>query len=109
MKKEFEATRMTGLCSKSYVAKCETTGAVKYSLKGINKCFEDPTNNFERVIASQTPASGENRGIALHNNTMYSYNQIKRAFSYFYCKREVCKDGIHTKPLDICLQPIKRK
>ena len=109
MKKEFEATRMTGLCSKSYVAKCETTGAVKYSLKGINKCFEDPTNNFERVLASQTPASGENRGIALHNNTMYSYNQIKRAFSYFYCKREVCKDGIHTKPLDICLQPIKRK
>ena len=82
MKKEFEATRMTGLCSKSYVAKCEATGAVKYSLKGVNKYFEDPTTNFERVLASQTPTSGVNRDIARHNNTMYSYNQIERAFSY---------------------------
>ena len=108
MKKEFEATRMTGLCSKSYVAKCEATGAVKYSLKGVNKYFEDPTTNFERVLASQTSTSGVNRGIALHNNTMYSYNQIKRAFSYFYCKRELCEDGIHTKPLNICPQPVKQ-
>ena len=33
MKKEFEASSMTGLSSKSYVAKFDKTGEIKYSLK----------------------------------------------------------------------------
>lgn len=109
MKKEFEASCMTGLSSKSYVAKMDSTGEVKYSLKGVNKDYVDPTEKYEQVLLNQNSINSTNRGIAVFNNSLYSYSQQKSAFTYFYCKRQVCDDGIHTKPLDICLKPIKRK
>ena len=40
---------------------------------------------------------------------MYSYEQYKKGFTYLYIKREVCLDGIHTKPLNFTLKPIERK
>ena len=36
---------------------------------------------------------------------MFSYKQERKGFSYFYIKRRVLKDGVHTVPLDIVLCP----
>ena len=35
------------------------------------------------------------------NNKMCTYIHVKNAFSYFYPKRKVLKDGVSTIPLDI--------
>ena len=107
MKVEFKATTMINLNSKSYVAKDEVGGKVKYSLKGVNNYFIDPLNKFDQVLSHKTPVRATNAGIAVFNNFMYSYQQRKTAFTYFYCKRVVCDDGIHTEPLDVCLSPTK--
>lgn len=107
MKVEFKATSMINLNSKSYVAKSADSGKVKYSLKGVNNYFVDPSDLFQEVLNEKKPSCATNTGIAVYNNSMYSYQQHKTAFTYFYCKRVVCDDGIHTEPLDICLKPTK--
>lgn len=35
------------------------------------------------------------------DNSMYTYTQVRDAFSYFYPKRKVLEDGVTTIPLDI--------
>ena len=37
----------------------------------------------------------------LPNNMMYTYEQVKDVFSYFYPKSYVLTDGVSTTPLDI--------
>ena len=39
------------------------------------------------------------------DNKMMTYQESKKAFNYLYCKRCVLEDKIHTKPLDIVLEP----
>ena len=36
---------------------------------------------------------------------MMTYQESNKAFNYLYCKRRVLEDKIHTKPLDIVLEP----
>ena len=108
MKLEFEATQMISLNSKSYAASSEKSGKVKYSLKGVTKNYVDPTSNFTEVLETKSPVVSQNRGIVLYKNNLYSYQQSKQAFTYLYCKRKVCENGIDTKPMDICLIPIKK-
>ena len=51
-----------------------------------------------------------NRGFRMkkqqdNNNKMMTYQESKKAFNYLYCKHCVLEDKIHTKPLDIVLEP----
>ena len=49
-----------------------------------------------------------NRGFRINkqqDNKMMTYQESKKAFNYLYCKRCVLEDKIHTKPLDIVLEP----
>ena len=52
-----------------------------------------------------------NKGFRMHkasqDNTckMMTYQESKKAFNYLYCKRHVLEDKIHTKSLDIVLEP----
>ena len=103
MKVEFQATDIVALSSKSYVAINTDTNKIKYSMKGVNNIFVDPYQHYKTVLDNRSNFKAENRGIVLCNNTMYSYHQEKLALSYFFCKRKVHNDGIHTSPLDICL------
>ena len=64
---------------------------------------------FRRVLKYGRSCIGTNRGFRVRNNAIFTYTQEKRGFSYFYCKRKVLDDGIHTIPLDITLCPIQRK
>lgn len=80
---------------------------VKYSLKGVNNHYIDPSAMYEHVLNIKKPILSTNIGIrCFTNNTVCTYTQTKQAFNYFYCKRVVLEDGIHTVPLDIVLTPI---
>ena len=42
-----------------------------------------------------------NRGIKTVNHNVVTYEQTKKGLSYFYPKRIVQSDGIHTNPLEL--------
>lgn len=105
---EFEGDEMIGLCSKTYMATGEQ--GTKFSSKGINKrSVKDPVNTFRHVLNTKETISAANVGFRARKNTMYTYTQERAGFAYFYCKRVVASDGIHTSPLDIELTPIISK
>ena len=74
----------------------------KFSCKGVNKkCNEINKDKYLHVLLTKQNSSGVNRGFRVVNNTMYTYEQVRDAFSYFYPKRKVLADGVSTTPLDI--------
>ena len=79
----------------------------KFGSKGVSKrLLKAPMVKFRRVLKTSVAQSGFNRGFRPRNNTIYTYTQEKNGFSYFYCKRKVTYDSIHTEPLDITLCPV---
>ena len=89
---------MIGLCSKTYNCFGPKN---KFSCKGVNKKLNPIDNKYLQVLQTQRPSSGINRGFRVVNNTVYTYNQVRDGFSYFYPKRKVLDDGVSTEPLDI--------
>ena len=74
----------------------------KFSSKGVSKkTVVAPLATFRRVLETKKPGSGTNRGFRARNNTIYTYQQERSGFSYFYCKRKVLADGRTTVPLDL--------
>ena len=103
-KLEAEGEHMIGLCSKTYVLR--HSDQIKISAKGLNKGrLQDPMQVFKAVLTHGESASAVNRGFRAKNNSIYTYEQERRAITYFYCKRRVLDDGIHTCPLSITLCP----
>ena len=103
-KVEAEGDEMICLCSKTYLLK--TNDDMKFSCKGINKKHvQNIYSTYLDVLQNEESASGVNKGIRARNNTMYTYTQERKGFSYFYCKRKVQNDKISTDPLDIVLTP----
>ena len=98
-KVEWEGEGIVGLCSKTYYC----FGAKdKFSCKGVNKkCNEINKEKYLNVLLTKQNSGGVNRGFRVVNNAMYTYTQIRDAFSYFYPKRKVLGDGVSTSPLDI--------
>ena len=96
---------MIALCSKTYILK-QKDGILKFSSKGVNKnALTTPFVTYKKVLESGIPHSAVNQGFQPRNNTIYTYEQKRAGISYFYCKREVLSDGIHTKPLRTSLSP----
>lgn len=105
-KTEYEGDEMIGLCSKTYIV--SRGEEFKFSSKGISKRYvEDPIKTFKEVLDQQKPQSGTNKGFRARENGIFSYQQTRCGFSYFYGKRRVLDDGIHTVPLDVTLCPVK--
>ena len=98
-KVEWEGQGIVGLCSKTYYC----FGAKdKFSCKGVNKkCNDINKDKYLNVLLTKQNSAGVNRGFRVVNNTMYTYEQVRDAFSYFYPKRKVLADGVSTTPLDI--------
>ena len=98
-KVEWEGEGIIGLCSKTYYC----FGAKdKFSCKGVNKkTNEINKEKYLNVLLTKQNSGGVNRGFRVVNNTMYTYTQVRDAFSYFYLKRKVLADGVSTLPLDI--------
>jgi len=53
------------------------------------------------VLKSQQSATGMNTSFRVKNNSVYTYQQTKRALSYFYPKRKEMTNRINTTPLDL--------
>ena len=109
-KLEKSGTGIVGLCSKTYCLQV-IGGQEKIAVKGINKSTLSPGVYQQMLDVLQTgdDKMAVNRGFRMHNNNnnckMMTYQECKKAFNYLYCKRFVLKDRIHTKPLDIVLEP----
>ena len=74
--------------------------------RGLNKAsLIEPFQSYQQVLHTGQTKSSTNQGFRSRDNTIYTYQQTKAGLGYFYCKREVMSDGIHTKPLDITLTP----
>ena len=76
---------------------------VKLSTKGLNKSnIEEPLNKYRKVLFNEERVYSTNRGFrVVHNKKVCTYELKKVGLSYFYPKRKVCEDGIHTTPLDL--------
>ena len=95
-KLEGQGKEMVALCSKTYIL--QEGEQTKMSCKGINKKeVIDPMQKFHQVLSTHHSVSGTNRGFRVRDNTMFTYEQKKNGFGYFYCKRKVMADGVSTK------------
>ena len=96
---------MVGLCSKTYIGETES-GSFKYSCKGINKRLgAHPMQKYSKVLKTGECESSVNKGFRVKGDDVYSYVEERIGFSYFYCKRLVSDDGVHTSPLNVTLSP----
>ena len=96
---EWEGAGIVALCSKSCFCYGDTS---KASCKGLNKRNNDITKEkYLDVLQSRQAGEGVNRGFRMKGAFMFTYNQVKSAFTYFYPKRKVAEDGVSTTYLDI--------
>ena len=62
---------------------------------------DGPLAKYRRVLDEVINLTSTNRGFKTINHMVATYEQTKKGLSYFYPKRQVQDDGIHTKPLDL--------
>ena len=58
-------------------------------------------SKYRKVLKEAVNVTSTNRGFRTMKNSVSTYEQTKKGLSYFYSKRLVEEDGIHTKPLDL--------
>ena len=105
MKVEAIGSEILALSAKTYVLDMEQEG-YKIGCKGANKNrVINPLETYREVLETKEDRHVTNHGFRVIGNDMLTYLQKKKAFSYFYCKREVMDDGFSTKPLDIVMSP----
>ena len=103
-KTEFHGTQFIGLSSKCYYTYNERTDNKKFSIKGVQR----NRNTIERsdyleVLKTQKTKIFTNVGFRTIKNTgkMGTYCLDKTGLTYFYGKRIVSSDGVHTEPLSL--------
>ena len=62
---------------------------------------DGPMSKYRQVLDEAVNLKSTNRGFKTINHAVATYEQTKKGLSYFYPKREVECDGIHTKPLNL--------
>ena len=55
---------------------------------------------YRKVLEEAVNVTSTNRRFRTMKHSVATYEQTKKGLSYFYTKRLVEEDGIHTKPLD---------
>ncbi len=109
-KVEFEGTKMICLCSKMYcIDNQNAENSTKLSCKGVNKRrVKNPVQLFEKVLETKQTMSACNVGFIARDNKVFTYDQTRASFTYFYPKRKVLDDGVSTTYLDITLRPLEK-
>ena len=98
-KEDWSGAGIIGLSSKTYYCFGDYD---KFSCKGVNKKTNDINKEkYLNVLLTKQSSSGLNKGFRVVNNSMYTYEQVRDGFSYFYPKRKVLEDGVTTMPLHI--------
>ena len=105
-KKEFRCTEILYLCSKTYSCYDVTSNKLKFSSKGLNKRVleqsgDGPLEKYRRVLNDKVNVTSNNRRFRTNNHSVATYEQVKKSLSYFYPKRVVEADEIHTQPLNL--------
>ena len=83
-----------------------TSPLIKFSSKGLSKraleqSGDGPLEKYRRVLNEKVNVTSNNRGFRTNNHSVATYEQVKKGLSYFYPKRIVETDGIHTLPLNL--------
>ena len=104
-KEEFRCAEKLCLCSKSCCYD-KQTNKYKFSSKGLNRrtledCGDGPMSRYRKVLEESVHVTSTNRGFRTIQHSVATYEQTKKGLSYFYPKRIVEEDGIHTKPLHL--------
>jgi predicted NAD-dependent protein-ADP-ribosyltransferase YbiA (DUF1768 family) len=110
-KLEWEGYRLISLNSKTY-AGVDSANQTIVSCKGVNAYLvkrNNPMALYEKVLSTKSSQSGVNRGLRIDNVGVKTYTQYREAFSYVYLKRILEEDGIHSKPLNVVLDPVPVK
>ena len=79
---------------------------MKFSSEGLNKRVleesgDGPMEKHRKKLDEAINLTLTNRGFRTINHMLATYDQTKKGLSYFYPKRQVQDDGIHTKPLNL--------
>ena len=105
-KEEFRCMEMLYLCSKTYFCYDSNSNKYKFSTKGLNKetledCGDGPMAKYRKVLDGFINVTSTNRGSRTVHHSAATYEQTKKGPSYFYPKRIVDADGIHTRLLNL--------
>ena len=98
---------MLCLCCKTFCCYDKHTNKYKFSSKGLNKrtledCGDDgPMSKYRKVLEESVHVTSTKRGFRTIQHIVATYEQTKKGLSYFYPKRLVRENGIHTKPLHL--------
>lgn len=104
-KLEFKSKLIIALCSKTYICESEDE-KIKLSCKGVNKrafLANDPVGKFKQVLETKQAGTGFNAGFRAIEGKIYTYKSEKKAFPWFYMKREILPGGHFTRTIDITL------
>ena len=105
-KEEFRCTEMICLCSRTHCCYDVTSSKPKLSNKGPNRRVleqsgDGPLEKYRRVLNEKINVTSNNRRFRTNNHSLANYEQVRKSLSYFYPKRIVENDGIHTQPLNL--------
>ena len=94
---------MICLCIKTYCCFAQSIDKIKFSSKGLNKrtlaeSGAGPLEKYRCVLDEKTNVQSTNRGFRTIQHSVCTHEHTKRGLSYFYPKKIVLDDGIHTKP-----------
>ena len=107
IKEEFRCTEMLCLCIKTYSCCDVTSNKFKFSSKGLNKRVleqsgDGPLEKHRRVLNEKVNVTSNTIEDSEQTITLFPpMNKLKKGLSYFYPKRIVETDGIHTQPLNL--------
>ena len=105
-KVEWEGDKVVALNSKMYSVYNANKNQTKFSCKGVSKKnFKHPTDMYKSVLETKQSKQGSNIGFRTKDSRVLTYTQTRNSFTYFYIKRKVLADGIHTTFLDIIPKP----
>ena len=106
-KVESKSDVMIALSSKLYSCYTEGNWAEhKARAKGVNiSKVDNPHRLYADSLFNKKTNYVQNSSIKIHDNVVKSYSQYRGALTYYYVKRQVHEDGIHTSPLPVTLNP----
>ena len=105
-KEEIRCTEMLCLCSKTYCCYDVTSNKLKFSSKSLNKRVLEQSSDgqlekYRRVLNEKVNVTSNNTGFRTNNQSLATYEQVRKGLSYLYPKRTVEADGVHTQPLNL--------
>ena len=97
---------MLCLCSKTYCCYGRNSNKHNFSSKGLIKrtlehCGDGPMSKYRKLLEEAVNVNSTKRGFRTMKHSVATYEQTSKGLTYFYPKRLVEEDGIHTKPLDL--------